>query len=137
MIAIPKQLEYFKEYKRRLESAIGTKRTENHINKALFIVSAGTNDFVINYFTLPIRRKTFSVSGYQQFILQKATQFLQVWLHSYIVQLIVISDILVYYDPKAKIKELHLFVFIAITHRACSSLFMVLKQKAKKPRFFL
>jgi hypothetical protein len=82
VIGIPKQLEYFKEYKRRLESAIGTKKTENHINKALFIVSAGTNDFVINYFTLPIRRKTYSVSGYQQFILQTATQFLQVWLHS-------------------------------------------------------
>lgn len=77
VIGIPKQLENFKEYKKRLESAIGTKRTENLINKALFIVSAGTNDFVINYFTLPIRRKIYSVSGYQQFILQKATQFLQ------------------------------------------------------------
>jgi uncharacterized membrane-anchored protein YitT (DUF2179 family) len=88
VIGIPKQLEYFKEYKRRLESAIGTKETENHINKALFIVSAGTNDFVINYFTLPIRRKTYSVSGYQQFILQTATQFLQVWLHSWLINLL-------------------------------------------------
>jgi hypothetical protein len=88
VIGIPKQLEYFKEYKRRLESAIGTKKTENHINKALFIVSAGTNDFVINYFTLPIRRKTYSVSGYQQFILQTATQFLQVWLHSWLINLL-------------------------------------------------
>ncbi|KAL9346577.1 hypothetical protein Peur_061430 [Populus x canadensis] len=77
VIGIPKQLENFKEYKKRLESAIGTKKTENLINKALFIVSAGTNDFVINYFTLPIRRKIYSVSDYQQFILQKATQFLQ------------------------------------------------------------
>ncbi|KAF9672414.1 hypothetical protein SADUNF_Sadunf11G0039200 [Salix dunnii] len=77
VVDIPKQLEYFKEYKKRLESAIGKKRTENHIKKALFIVSAGTNDFVINYFTLPIRRKTYSISGYQQLILQTATQFVQ------------------------------------------------------------
>ncbi|XP_048231163.1 GDSL esterase/lipase At5g45960 [Ricinus communis] len=77
VIEIPKQVEYLKEYRIRLESAIGKQRTENHIKKALFIVSAATNDFVVNYFTLPIRRKTFSVSAYQQFILHKNLQFIQ------------------------------------------------------------
>ncbi|OAY24888.1 GDSL esterase/lipase At5g45960 [Manihot esculenta] len=77
VIGIPEQLEYFKEYKKRLESAIGKKRTENHINKALFILSAATNDFVVNYFTLPVRRKSYSVSGYQRFILNNALQFIQ------------------------------------------------------------
>ncbi|XP_050221149.1 GDSL esterase/lipase At5g45960 [Mercurialis annua] len=77
VIEIPKQVEYLKEYKRRLESAIGKQRTKNHINKALFIVSAATNDFVVNYFTLPIRRKTYSVSGYQQFVLHNNIKLLQ------------------------------------------------------------
>ncbi|KAJ9136090.1 hypothetical protein P3X46_033202 [Hevea brasiliensis] len=77
VIGIPQQVEYFKEYKKRLESAIGKKTTENHIKKALFIISAGTNDFVVNYFTLPVRRKTFSVSAYQQFILHKTLQLVQ------------------------------------------------------------
>ncbi len=86
VIGIPQQVEYFKEYKKRLESAIGKKTTENHIKKALFIISAGTNDFVVNYFTLPVRRKTFSVSAYQQFILHKTLQLVQVWLHILIFQ---------------------------------------------------
>ncbi|KAJ8761513.1 hypothetical protein K2173_001648 [Erythroxylum novogranatense] len=77
VIPISKQLEYFREYKKKLQTVLGKRGTEDHINRAIFIISAGTNDFVVNYFTLPIRRKTYSVSAYQQFILQKATQVLQ------------------------------------------------------------
>ncbi|KDP21038.1 hypothetical protein JCGZ_21509 [Jatropha curcas] len=77
VISTETQMEYFKEYKKRLESAIGKKRAENHINKALFIISCGTNDFIVNYLTIPIRRKTFTISAYQQFILHKSLQFVQ------------------------------------------------------------
>ncbi|KAJ8761457.1 hypothetical protein K2173_001590 [Erythroxylum novogranatense] len=77
VIPITKQLEYFREYKNKLQTVLGKKGTEEHINKAIFVLSAGTNDFVVNYFTLPIRQKTYSVSGYQQFILQNITQFIQ------------------------------------------------------------
>lgn len=77
VLDIPSQLEYFKEYKRRVESAIGKGRMENHINNALFLISAGTNDFVINYFTLPIRPKTFTISAYQQFVMQNLKDLIQ------------------------------------------------------------
>ncbi|XP_048325898.2 GDSL esterase/lipase At5g45960 [Ziziphus jujuba] len=77
VIPIQKQLEYFKEYKKRLESAIGKQQAESHIEKAIFIISAGTNDFVVNYFTLPVRRKTYTVSNYQQFIIQNLKDFVQ------------------------------------------------------------
>ncbi|XLU56275.1 hypothetical protein S245_050923, partial [Arachis hypogaea] len=58
VISIRKQLEYFKEYKNRLERILGKQKTEDHMKNAIFFRSAGTNNFVINYFTLPIRRKT-------------------------------------------------------------------------------
>ncbi|XVF25715.1 hypothetical protein REPUB_Repub13aG0237600 [Reevesia pubescens] len=77
VVSIAKQLEYFKEYKERVQSAIGKKRMEDIIKKSLFLVSAGTNDFVVNYFTLPIRRKNYTVLAYQQFILQNVKQLLQ------------------------------------------------------------
>ncbi|WRX26507.1 GDSL lipase/esterase - like 10 [Theobroma cacao] len=77
VVSIPKQVEYFKEYKKRLQSAIGKKRMEHIIQNAVFLVSAGTNDFVVNYFTIPIRRKNYTVSAYQQFILQNVKQLLQ------------------------------------------------------------
>nr|XP_048326021.1 GDSL esterase/lipase At5g45960 isoform X4 [Ziziphus jujuba var. spinosa] len=81
VIPIQKQLEYFKEYKKRLELAIGKQQAESHIEKAIFIISAGTNDFVVNYFTLPVRRKTYTVSNYQQFIIQNLKDFVQDLLH--------------------------------------------------------
>jgi phospholipase/lecithinase/hemolysin len=77
VIPIPKQLEYFRECKLKLESVLGKQGTENHINKAVIFISAGTNDFALNYFTLPIRRKSYTLLGYQQFLLQHVKEFLQ------------------------------------------------------------
>ncbi|GER41612.1 GDSL esterase/lipase [Striga asiatica] len=44
------------------------------VKNALFLVSAGTNDFVVNYFTVPIRRNNYTISEYTSFILQEARQ---------------------------------------------------------------
>ncbi|GMI91574.1 hypothetical protein like AT5G45960 [Hibiscus trionum] len=77
VISLPKQLEYFREYKTRVQSAIGKKRMEAIIKDAVFLVSCGTNDFIVNYFTVPVRRKTYTVSAYQQFVLQNLKQVLQ------------------------------------------------------------
>ncbi|CAL9241693.1 unnamed protein product [Arabidopsis halleri] len=74
---IPTQLEYFREYKKKLENKMGKQKMEKHIAEALFCVSAGTNDFVINYFTIPIRRKTFTIEAYQQFVISNLKQFIQ------------------------------------------------------------
>ncbi|KAL3741770.1 hypothetical protein ACJRO7_017270 [Eucalyptus globulus] len=70
VVSLPQQLEYFKEYKKRLMSTMGNQSTMQHINKAVFLVSAGTNDFVVNYFTIPIRQRSFTIATYQQFLLQ-------------------------------------------------------------------
>ncbi|KAK7319774.1 hypothetical protein RJT34_04499 [Clitoria ternatea] len=77
VIPIPEQLEYFKEYKKRLEGMVGKERTEEHVNKALFFISAGTNDYVINYFSLPLRRKSYTTLTYGHFLLQHVKEFVQ------------------------------------------------------------
>ncbi|KAJ7968653.1 GDSL esterase/lipase family [Quillaja saponaria] len=74
---IPKQMEYFRECKKRLESVIGKQRTEEHIKKAVFFISAGTNDFVVNYFTIPIRRRSYTTLSYHHFLMQHIKQFIQ------------------------------------------------------------
>ncbi|XP_010279182.1 PREDICTED: GDSL esterase/lipase At5g45960-like [Nelumbo nucifera] len=77
VIKMSKQLEYFKEYKTRLEEAIGKERTENLIQKSVAIISAGTNDFVFNYLAVPIRRQGYSLEDYQQFLMQNLREFIQ------------------------------------------------------------
>ncbi|XP_059636744.1 GDSL esterase/lipase At5g45960-like [Cornus florida] len=77
VIPIEKQVQYFKEYKARLELSIGKERTKNLIGRAIYIVSAGTNDFIINYFATPFRRKSYSASSYSQFLMQQFQMFIQ------------------------------------------------------------
>ncbi|MCD7453496.1 hypothetical protein HAX54_021121 [Datura stramonium] len=77
VISLSKQLENFKEYEEKMEAAIGKEQTQNLIKEALFIVSAGTNDFVVNYNTLPIRSKNYTLSTYTDFLLQQLHLFLQ------------------------------------------------------------
>nr|XP_043624529.1 GDSL esterase/lipase At5g45960 isoform X2 [Erigeron canadensis] len=77
VISLPKQLEYFKEYKSRLVAKIGKEKTMEIVNNALYILSAGTNDFVVNYFTLPIRRHKYSLPSYMDFVMNKQLDFLQ------------------------------------------------------------
>ncbi|KAF5206147.1 GDSL esterase/lipase [Thalictrum thalictroides] len=77
VINMDKQLEYFKEYKTRIEQVIGKAKMETHIRNAAFIVSAGTNDFVFTYFTLPVRRKQYNITDYQNYLLQGTRNFVQ------------------------------------------------------------
>ncbi|KAL2931782.1 hypothetical protein RDABS01_037192, partial [Bienertia sinuspersici] len=77
VISIQRQLEYFKEYRSKIEAKIGKERTNKLINDSVFIVSAGTNDFVVNYFTVPFRRRSYSISQYQQFLLENVHQFIK------------------------------------------------------------
>ncbi|KAI4304394.1 hypothetical protein MLD38_039914 [Melastoma candidum] len=77
VVSLPKQLEYFKEYKERIASAAGEQEMERLMSKAVFLLSAGTNDFVVNYFTVPIRRRSFTVFAYQQFLMQQIKDIIQ------------------------------------------------------------
>ncbi|CAN1283862.1 GDSL esterase/lipase At5g45960 [Linum perenne] len=77
VIPIDEQVVYLKEYKKKLEAVMGKQRTEEHVRKSLVVVSAATNDFVISYFTLPVRRKQFTISEYERFIIQKTMEFVQ------------------------------------------------------------
>ncbi|XP_027931205.1 GDSL esterase/lipase At5g45960-like [Vigna unguiculata] len=77
VIPIEKQLEYFRECKKRMEDVVGKQRIEDHVKKAAYFISAGTNDFVLNYFSLPLRRKSYTLQAYQNFLIQRITDFIQ------------------------------------------------------------
>jgi len=70
-----------------MEDAVGKQRVEDHMKKAVFFISAGTNDFVLNYFALPLRRKSYTLQAYQHFLIQHITDFIQVGSISPMIQL--------------------------------------------------
>lgn len=73
-----KQVDWFKEYARRIEGAVGKERAEDLIKNALFVISASTNDYVLNYYGPTIRKHTYTISAYHQFLVQIIHQFIQV-----------------------------------------------------------
>ncbi|GLJ50127.1 hypothetical protein SUGI_1066550 [Cryptomeria japonica] len=72
-----KQVELFKTYKARLENIVGVQTSSSMIGKSIFLVFAGSNDFIENYLFLPNRRTQFTVQQYQDFILKICSNFIE------------------------------------------------------------
>lgn len=76
VIPIWKQLEYYKEYQSRLRSYLGESEAEKILSEALYMISMGTNDFLENYYVLPVRPAQYSVEEYQKFLADIARNFI-------------------------------------------------------------
>ncbi|PIA38164.1 hypothetical protein AQUCO_02800070v1 [Aquilegia coerulea] len=70
-----KEMEYFKEYKRNLTKFMGACKTDELLREALYILSIGTNDFLENYYQVPIRSSHYTVDQYENFLLDLMKNF--------------------------------------------------------------
>ncbi|KAJ4979713.1 hypothetical protein NE237_010493 [Protea cynaroides] len=77
VITMSQQLQYFKEYIKRLKRIVGEQEANKIVAGSMVLISAGTNDFLFNYYDLPTRRLQFDISGYQDFLLQKLQDFVK------------------------------------------------------------
>lgn len=76
VIPMWKQVEFFRDYSVLLGERVGKEKVSTIIREAIFLSCAGTNDFIQNYFLLPVRRKQFSITQYQDFVLQLSRNFI-------------------------------------------------------------
>ncbi|KAL3644855.1 hypothetical protein CASFOL_010035 [Castilleja foliolosa] len=72
-----RQPGYLKNYINRLEGIIGTKEASKILANALVIVSAGTNDFIFNFYDILKRRIQFRIDEYQDFLQIKLQNFVK------------------------------------------------------------
>ncbi|GKV30792.1 hypothetical protein SLEP1_g39568 [Rubroshorea leprosula] len=72
-----KELEYYKDYQRKLRDNVGKRMGNEIIREALYLMSLGTNDFLENYYIFPTRRIRFTVSQYQDFLIVHAENFIR------------------------------------------------------------
>ncbi|GLJ37436.1 hypothetical protein SUGI_0760610 [Cryptomeria japonica] len=77
VIPMWKQVELFTTYKARVARIVGPSNSSNIISQAIYVVVAGTNDIVQNYFYLPTRRKQFRAEQYEQFLLLGSSNFVE------------------------------------------------------------
>ncbi|XP_044958778.1 GDSL esterase/lipase At4g26790-like [Hordeum vulgare subsp. vulgare] len=82
VIPMWKEVEYFKEYQRRLARQAGRARARHIVSNAVYVVSVGTNDFLENYYLLVTGRFVqFTVAEYQDFLVARAEEFLTAIYH--------------------------------------------------------
>ncbi|XP_073101293.1 GDSL esterase/lipase At2g40250 [Elaeis guineensis] len=78
---VGRQVANFAAYIERLEAAVGNDEASRIIKDAMFVIGAGSNDMMMNYYILPARRMTFStVSSYQRFLLSQLQKLVMVFL---------------------------------------------------------
>ncbi|KAL8531227.1 hypothetical protein ACS0TY_008017 [Phlomoides rotata] len=69
VIPMSKQPAYFREYIKRLNGVVGEEEARAIVAGALVVVSAGTNDFLFNYYDMPsTRRFEFTIDQYQNWL---------------------------------------------------------------------
>ncbi|KAL3849022.1 hypothetical protein ACJIZ3_010904 [Penstemon smallii] len=76
VIPLWKELEYYKDYQKKLRTHLGDEKANQTIANALYMISMGTNDFLENYYTLPQRRSQYKIDEYQQFLVEIAKKFI-------------------------------------------------------------
>ncbi|CAK9184071.1 unnamed protein product [Ilex paraguariensis] len=76
VIPLWKELEYYKDYQRKLRAFLGEQKAHETVTEALYVMSLGTNDFLENYYTLRDRRSQFTVDQYQDFLIGIAGTFI-------------------------------------------------------------
>lgn len=75
MIPLWKEVEYFRDYKKRLTDYLGIEKANEILREAIYIVSIGSNDFIENYYSLQMRRSEFTLEQYQDFLLGISENF--------------------------------------------------------------
>nr|KYP72931.1 GDSL esterase/lipase At2g30310 family [Cajanus cajan] len=76
-IAMSKQIKYFKVYVERIKNIAGENEANRILGNALIIISAGTNDFLFNFYDIPTRKSEFNIDGYQDYVQNRLQIFVK------------------------------------------------------------
>lgn len=78
IIRITQQLRNFQAYQDRVSALIGPEQTQLLVNKALVLITLGGNDYVNNYFLMPItaRKLQYSISQFTTYIIAEYRKIL-------------------------------------------------------------
>lgn len=77
VIPMWKQAKFFRDYSVLLGERVGEEKASTIIREAIVLSCAGTNDLIENYFFLPTRKNQFTVTQYQDFLLQISFNFIR------------------------------------------------------------
>lgn len=77
-IPLSQQFQYFMEYKSKLAKVAGSNKSESIIKDALYLLSAGSSDFLQNYYVNPLLNKVYTPEQYGSSLVTVFTSFVKV-----------------------------------------------------------
>ncbi|GFZ08062.1 GDSL-like Lipase/Acylhydrolase superfamily protein [Actinidia rufa] len=77
-IPLSQQLQYYKEYQAKLAKVAGNKKAASIIKDGLYILSAGSSDFVQNYYVNPLLNKVYTPDQYSSYLVGIFSRLVQV-----------------------------------------------------------
>ena len=78
-ITLTQQVEYFKEYQAKLAEVAGSSKSASIIKDALYVLSAGSGDFLQNYYVNPFLNHAYTPDQYGSFLIDAFTSFVKVY----------------------------------------------------------
>ncbi|KAB1227342.1 hypothetical protein CJ030_MR1G022086 [Morella rubra] len=76
-IPLSRQLEYFREYRSRVEGITGAKNTSVLTSQGIYLLSAGSSDFLQNYYINPLLYTAYTPDEFSDILLQSYAKFIQ------------------------------------------------------------
>ncbi|KAI5422789.1 hypothetical protein KIW84_045992, partial [Lathyrus oleraceus] len=76
-LTLSQQLSYFKEYQGKLAQVAGSRKAASIIKGSLYLLSAGSSDFVQNYYVNPWINKAITVDQYSSYLLDSFNTFIK------------------------------------------------------------
>lgn len=90
-IPMSTQIKYFQQYIQKLQLILGEDNAQQLVNAALVVISAGTNDFIFNFYDIPTRKHQFDIQGYQDFLQSLLQNFVEVKTRNIVQPLLLVS----------------------------------------------
>ncbi|XP_077211836.1 GDSL esterase/lipase APG-like [Tasmannia lanceolata] len=76
-LSLPQQLDYFKEYQSKLVKLVGSSKSSSIISQALYVLGAGSSDFVQNYYIDPLLYKVYTPDEFSNILVKSFSSFVQ------------------------------------------------------------
>ncbi|KAL0370143.1 UNVERIFIED_CONTAM: GDSL esterase/lipase [Sesamum angustifolium] len=76
-IPLSQQVELYKEYQKKLVALVGQSNASSIVNGSVHFVSAGSSDFVQNYYINPLLYKKYTTDQFSDILLQSYTKFVK------------------------------------------------------------
>lgn len=108
-ISLSQQLENYREYKNKLVDITGKFNASSRISRGIHLISAGSSDFLQNYYINPLLFTTYTPDTFSDILLNSYDHFIQVFPSIFFLN--------------KKTIQFHGFLLIdEVCHRICTSL---------------